>query len=126
MQDEICSLILRSNASIMRVVMVSDQGAQTSSKPGRPEIDSIDTAPEIVRFHVTDLLEGYAYDLADHGSFRSLIFQISDAKLIVDIDAQADVASLAEDIARLAGNQVILDDLSMISCTSELRQRRTM
>jgi len=126
MQDEICSLILRSNASIMRVVRVSDQGVQASSKGGRREIDSIDSSPEIVRFHVTDLLEGYAYDLADHGSFRSLIFQISDAKLIVDIDTRADVASLAEDIARLAGNREILNNLPMISCTSELRQRRTM
>jgi len=117
MQDEICSLILRSNASIMRVVRASDQGVQASSKRGRPEIDSIDSAPEIVRFHVTDLLEGHAYDLADHGSFRSLIFHISDAKLVVDIDARADVASLAQDIARLAGNQVILSDIPM-SCAS--------
>jgi hypothetical protein len=77
-------------------------------KRGHPEIHSIDSTPERVRFHVTDLLEGYQYELVDHELFRSLTFHLTDAKLTVDVDVQADIPSLAEDIAKLAENRILV------------------
>ena len=115
MQDGICSLILQSDPSILRVARETDQMLEVLCKRGRPEIESIDSCPERVRFHVTDLLERYRYELSDHELFRRLTFHLTDAKLTVDVDVQADIPGLAEEIAKLAENRKILDSVPIVS-----------
>lgn len=120
MQEGICSLILQSDPAILRVARETDQMLEVLCKRGHPEIDSIDSSLERVRFLVTDLLEGYQYELSDQGSFMRLTFHLDHAKLTVDADVRADIPSLAEDIAKLAENQKILDSVPMMSWVSRL------
>lgn len=116
MQKAICSLILKLDPSILRVARTTDQLVEVLCKRGHSEIDSIDSIPGIIQFHVTDLLDGYEYELADHGSFRSLSFHLTDAYLTVDVDVRADIPSLAEDIAELTESGKTLDSVPVISC----------
>ena len=115
MQEGICSLILQSDPSVLIVVRETDQMLEVLCKRGRLGIDSNDSCLERARFHVADLLEGYWYGLSDHEVFRRLTFHLTDAKLTVDVDAQADIPSLAEEIAKLAENRKILDSVPIVS-----------
>lgn len=119
MQEGMCSLILQSDSRILRVARETDQMLEVLCKRAHPEIDCIDSTPERLRFHVTDLLEGYQYELSDHELFRRLTFHLTDAKLTVDVDVRANIPDLAEDVAKLAKNRKILDSVPMMSWVSQ-------
>ena len=111
-------MILQSDPSVLIVVRETDQMLEVLCKRGRLGIDSNDSCPERARFHVADLLEGYWYGLSDHEVFRRLTFHLTDAKLTVDVDAQADIPSLAEEIAHnLLRTEKILDSVPIVSCS---------
>ena len=105
MDQGICSTILQLHSDILRVARVTGQVVDVVRR--RDDVDTtFGTKSETMRFRVTDLLEGYQYELADHESFIRLNFHLANGSLSIDVDKDADVIELADNIALLINNRV--------------------
>jgi hypothetical protein len=90
--------------------------------------DSIEMNSDLVRFQVSDLLEGYQYRLTDYGSFRQLTFHLFQGVFNVDVEIGADAVNLAEIITRHAKNQEKIRTFAGTTrkATHELELTRTL
>src|SRR5208337_2607921 len=106
MSEGICSSILQLDQNIFRVARMTDRVLEVVQRRGNCNVnDSIEMNADLVRFQVSDLLEGYQYELADYESFRRLTFHIFQGLLNVDVETAADAVSLADIITRYTKNQ---------------------
>jgi hypothetical protein len=106
MDQGICSTVLQLHSGILRVARVTDQVVDVARR--RDDVDTtFGTNSETMRFRVSDWVGGYQYELADHESFIRLNFHLADGSLSVDVDKDADVIELADNIAMLVNNRVL-------------------
>ena len=106
MYDGICSSILQMDQNIFRVARTTDRVLEVVQRRENCNVnDSIEMNSDLVRFQVSDLLEGYQYGLTDYESFRRLTFHLCQGVLNVDVEIGADVVNLADIITRHAKNQ---------------------
>jgi hypothetical protein len=105
MDQGICSTVLQLHSDILRVARVTDWVVDVGRR--RNDVDTtFGTKSEAMRFRVSDLLGGYQYELADHESFIRLNFPLANGSLSVDVDKDADIIELADNIAALVNNPV--------------------
>jgi hypothetical protein len=111
--------------NIFRVARTTDRVLEVVQRRENCNVnDSIEMNSDLVRFQVSDLLEGYQYGLTDYESFRRLTFHFFQGVLNVDVGIGADVVNLADVITRHAKNQVadqlvqLLNNDDRVSSTS--------
>ena len=104
MRESFCASILQLNPSICSVTRSTDrllENAQRCQYEG--DNAYLNEEPNETVFRVTDLTDGYQYELTGNASCCQLRFHINDAIISVVIDdTQVDVANLAENIVKLA------------------------
>jgi hypothetical protein len=106
MPETICSSILQLGQNIFRVGRMTDRVLEVVERRGNCNVsDPIEMNSDLVRFWVTDLLEGYQFELTDYKSFWRLTFRLFQGLLNVDVEIGADVLNLADIITRHAKKQ---------------------
>lgn len=104
MREGFCASLLQMDASICCVTRSTDRLLENAQRC-QPENQNIyaNEEPNATRFKVTDLTDGYQYELTGNRSYYQLTFPLSGDILSVVIDnKQADVVNLAESIAKFA------------------------
>ena len=104
MNEGFCASILQLDRNICCVTRSAEKLLENAQRC-QPENASIYSSekPTEVRFKVTDLTDGYEYELAGNSTYNQLTFPIDGATLSVVIDnKQVDVVNLAENITKLA------------------------
>jgi hypothetical protein len=103
MREGFCASILQMDASIYCVTRSADRFLENAQRC-QSENHNIfaNEEPNAIKFRLTDLVDGYQYELASNRSYYQLTFPVSGDILSVVIDKQADVVNLAERIVKFA------------------------